>query len=139
MLLQAILQARWPDGPSALCLPHLTDAAAAALAANGFVTLLDVVRGARSQRKRLTDDLHRHLDASEAAAALGVIDRLPDVDVTVGQLARKKGADGEGAGGMLQLSVTLRRRSDGARGGKPKARAGQRPRVFAPRCAPARV
>lgn len=137
--LQAILQARWHDGPSALCLPHVTDAAAAALAANGYATLLDVVRGARTRRKQLTDELHRHLEASEVAAALGVIDRLPDVDVTVGQLARKQGgADAESGGGgdMLQLPVTLRRRSDTARGGggKAKARAGQRPRVFAPRC-----
>jgi hypothetical protein len=132
---QAILQGRWPEEPSALCLPHFTVAAAAKLAENGFSQLADFVAAGHGQQRMLTDELHRALDSNEAEACLSVIDRLPLIEMSAAPLdAAARGGGGLG-GGMVELSVMLRRVQKVQAGGKKGAgHGGQRARVFAPRC-----
>jgi hypothetical protein len=95
---------------------------------------------AHANRKLVTDELYRNLGNEEAEACLAVIDRLPAVQMWAAPLEAQdagNGAGTEGAearGGMLQLSVTMKRMAgQGTNGEREAGRSGQRARVFAPR------
>lgn len=131
-LVQALTQARWPDDSALTTLPHVDDAAAARLAADGQTGLLQLLcalaasddgaqggggraRGgaAAAARAALTAAVGGGAAAEEALAAAA---RLPIVDVS--WTVRR--AAGCGASGGWTLEVVLRRRSccgAGNRGG----------------------
>ena len=186
-VVQAMLQARWPDEPAALCLPYVTEASANTLTQRGYKCLGDFVQSARGTRSKnsreqqiggtqslnaghagdrdsLSRDLKAALAAHEATDCLALIDRLPSVTMSgYAAQARSKRSNnnnntsdrhanaedqGSASAGVpldkssgdeqteVAIEVTLQRQSGVATSGRGKdVKAGQRARVYAPRCA----
>ena len=82
-VVQAMLQARWPDDDAALSLPAVSNAAARSLTKRGYQCLGDIVHALHSSRVQLAQHFNAALQSREATdECLALLERMPSVAIS---------------------------------------------------------
>lgn len=138
--MQAVVQGQWPDDPSIKGLPHIDSSAIKTLRGRNRAHLRDLIEAIHRDPKKLRKDLEQVLSPEAAEDCMHVLARMPSVEMRCSkpQLQSAEEPDDETEEGdgaeQYRVQLTLKRKGLATLRQNGSKVAGQRARVYAPRC-----